>query len=77
MNNKKFNPDDYTKEELQRLANIGLKADIERALARLPEGYLDEYTDEKARWLEKYLMLNPGGICSLDKVKITRHKEDL
>ena len=41
MNNKKFNPDDYTKDELQRLANIGLKADIERALARLPEGYLD------------------------------------
>ena len=40
MNPKKFNPKDYTREELQRLATIGLKAEIERALARLPEGYI-------------------------------------
>ncbi len=73
---KKFNSKDYTPEELQHLATIGLKAEIERALARLPKGYLEEYSEEKARWLENYIKLNPGGTASFDSVKVTRHEEE-
>jgi hypothetical protein len=65
-------------EELQRLANIGFKADLERTLDRLPPEWRNgevPYTEENARWLENYLKLNPGDIASPDHVKVTRHKE--
>jgi hypothetical protein len=77
---KKFNPEDYTEEELLRLATIGLKADIERCIRRFfKDAGLDiettPYSPELARKLERYIKLNPGGIVSVDTIKITERKD--
>jgi hypothetical protein len=75
---KKFNPKNYTEEELMRLATIGLTAEIERALDRLPPEWRDgtvPFTEKNAKWLENYIKLNPGGTVSFTNVKVTRHEE--
>ena len=64
-----------------RLAEIGLKADIDRCIRRFfKDAGLDiettPYSPELARKLERYIKLNPGGVTSIDTVKITRYKEE-
>ena len=72
----KFDPKDFSKEELQRLASLGLQRDIERALKRLPVEFVENFsgTEEECRWVENYIKLNPGGICSIDSVKVSKYE---
>jgi hypothetical protein len=72
-----FNPDDYTPEEIQHFASLGMQAEINRALSRLPREFVENFdgSEEQTRWLENYIKLNPGGRFSPTSVKVWKHEE--
>jgi hypothetical protein len=82
FNPEDFNPEDYSEAEfteLKRLATIGLQADIQRALDRLPPEWRNgevPCTARTKRWLENYIKLNPGGIVSPTYVKVTKRAKN-
>ena len=54
-----------SEDELIRLAEIGLAAEMHQAAQRFLHGRMDvPYTQETAAKLQAYLELNPGGSCS-------------
>jgi hypothetical protein len=78
-----MNEDDYIKEilrfmskdELIRLAEIGLVIEMHQAAQRFFHGRAGvPYTEETAAKLKAYLELNPGGSCFPD-VTVTRAQE--